>query len=101
MLGAGHLPVDHEALDHCERIPLHQHPIFESPRFGLVAVGDHVLRLTGCLADSVPFDTYGERRASSTAQARGLQLLDDRIRAHLPGLREDLETSSFEICVQG
>ncbi len=62
-----------QPLDHAEGIAVHQHPIFESARFALVGVADHVTwpRVAG---GEFPLQAGGEGRAAAAYQLAGFYL---------------------------
>src|SRR5262245_47183120 len=72
---------DGHALDQNEGIAFHDHAVGEGAGIAFIGVADDVFLLWRRLGDGAPFDPGGEARAAAAAQARGDDLLDDRLRS--------------------
>ena len=68
---------DHHALDELVRVLVDDVAVLERARLGLVRVADEVDRFQAVLLDETPLDAAWEPRAAASAQAAGLDLVDD------------------------
>src|SRR6202035_3976281 len=99
LVRAGRKRGDRHRLDHCERIALHELPIFESSGFGLVRVAHNVVRAGRLFRDRGPFPASRKRSASSPEQLCVGHLADDTIGTDLHSPTQRCITSVFEIAV--
>ena len=71
------------------RVRLHQHPVAEGRRFGLIRV-DAQKRVGAILRQETPFHPGREPRTTASAQVGLLDLLDDLLRRHFQRLAQGL-----------
>ncbi len=97
--GTGGEALDRHRLDDGEWVELHEHPILERARLGLVGVAYDVVRLRGLRRYRRPLAPGRKRRAAAAEQARLGDLADHRLLAHGEGLVEGEETPMGEVVV--
>ena len=74
-LGADGITGDDHPFDQLVRVIVHQLPVFEGPRLGLVSVADQINRLAGAFGKETPFQSTGETSAAPTADFAVLDLI--------------------------
>ncbi len=90
---------DQAALEEAERDAEHDLAVLERARLGLVGVDDEVVRLRDLvgLRHEAPLASRGEERATATAQAGGVQLVDHLVGRHRPGALEPGEPTAGHV----
>src|SRR5260221_3208543 len=72
---------DRQRLDQSDRVLLHQDPVLERPRLGLVGVADEVVRTDRVARYGLPFRAGGVRRAAAAAELGVGELADHAFRS--------------------
>jgi len=93
--------LDRHGLDERERIVLHEHPILERARLGLVGVADDVVRALGARRDRGPLPARRECRAAAAHEPRVGDLPDRGLGAHRQRVLESLVAAIREVVVEG
>ena len=101
-LGPDGVRRDGAALDELVRRPAHDLAVLEGAGLRLVGVADEVVRLAVVLRHEGPLEAGREAGAAAPAQARLLDLLDDRRRASSPSaLRSACVAAALHPAVEG
>ena len=100
-VGLDREPADRGALDELEGRLLHELLVLEGAGLALVGVADEVVRPLLLLGQAVPLDPGREARAAAPAQARGLDLVDDRLALHPERLPQALVAAFGEVALEG